>query len=388
MSVTQFPTFPWQDLVSWYESHGRHHLPWRDYTHPERLYRVWLSEILLQQTQVDRVIPFLEKILAKYPTIHHLAHSSYDEFFPYYQGLGYYSRARNILKTAKIISEEYQWIFPMDAKLLQKLPGVWWYTSSAILAFGYGEPYLAWDTNLEKVFARYYNGRRDMKLNEWEKEKIEEEFRMFIKNTTNSVDDISKVGVCKDSPLRKRDVTEWQGDLVPKKIPPTPFIKGEAKNLVRAINNALMDFAATVDLKNPDNIDWESYPIQSGKFYETSGTLEPREEKKSRTFPTPDATVIVILHEDHRVYYSAWWEPYTPFVLPPALSRDTRQYVQEFFRDNYSLELSVRPVHAKWLAADGRAYIAVNAQIQAWDRQQFQKTDKKTAQEVLKKMIP
>lgn len=134
----------------------------------------------------------------------------------------------------------------------------------------------------------------------------------------------------------------------------------------RAVNNALMDFAATIDLKNPDSIDWEDYPIKSGVFYETRGKLEPREEKKSRTFPIPDATIIVILHQDHRDYYIPQYsDTYTPFILPAALHRDTRLSVQEYFRRFHFLELSVRPVHAKWLAADGRAYIAVNAQIQA-----------------------
>jgi hypothetical protein len=127
-----------------------------------------------------------------------------------------------------------------------------------------------------------------------------------------------------------------------------------------------MDFAATIDVKNPDNIDWNNYPIRSGIFYETHGNLEPREEKQSRTFPIPDATVVVILHQDHRDYYIPHYsDTYTPFVLTPALHRDTRLYVQEYFRRFHFLELSVRPVHAKWLADDGRAYIAVNAQIQA-----------------------
>ncbi len=146
------------------------------------------------------------------------------------------------------------------------------------------------------------------------------------------------------------------------------FIRGtkNSRDTVRAINNALMDFAATLDRKNPDNIDWGSYPIQSGIFYETRGSLEPREEKKSRSFPIPDATIIVILHQDHQDYYIPHYsDTYTPFVLTPALHRDTRLYVQEYFRRFHFLEVSVRPVHAKWLSADGRAYIAVNAQIQA-----------------------
>ena len=126
-----------------------------------------------------------------------------------------------------------------------------------------------------------------------------------------------------------------------------------------------MDFAATVDLKNPSMIDWETYPIRSGRFYKTRGSLEPVEVKKVSSFPTPDARVVVILHKDHRIYYSAKNDSYTPFILPPALTRDTRSYVQSYFRERYGLELSVRPVHEKWISEDGIPYIAVNTQIQA-----------------------
>ena len=77
-----------------------------------------------------------------------------------------------------------------------------------------------------------------------------------------------------------------------------------------------MDFAASVDLKNQSNIDWEIYPLQSGRFYETRGALEPVEVKKSQFFPIPDATVIVILHQDHKIYYGA------PTGVIPGLSRN------------------------------------------------------------------
>lgn len=139
-----------------------------------------------------------------------------------------------------------------------------------------------------------------------------------------------------------------------------------------------MDFAATVDLKNPDAIDWENYPLKSGIWYETRGSLEPREVKKSVSFPLPDASVIVILHRDHKIYYAyGKASEYSPFVLPPSLTRDTRKYVQDYFREHYSLELSVRPPHKKWMSEDGKPYIAVNAQIQTGnhDFQIFQKKE-------------
>lgn len=79
-------SFPWQLLLDWYSEYGRHDFPWRQYDARDTSgYRVWLAEILLQQTQADRVVPFYEKILSKYPTIEHLARADYDEFFPYYQ---------------------------------------------------------------------------------------------------------------------------------------------------------------------------------------------------------------------------------------------------------------------------------------------------------------
>ncbi len=412
--MTEFyePIFPWEDLLIWYTEHGRHHLPWREYEEDRAtnndsiIYRVWLSEILLQQTQVDRVVPYFERILTKYPTIHDLARASYDEFFPYYQGMGYYSRARNILKTAVIVSEEYGGIFPREKNLLMKLPGVWWYTSSAILAFGSGESYLAWDTNLEKVFARYTHGRKDLKLSEREKQEIEEDFREFMRKTEKNLQ--SEQGWKKWSGgsggetvwAKKKTANRWAERGGASFLPPETFGTFPSKSMemiawkvhedwkkwkVRAINNALMDFASMIDLKNSDMIDWINYPIVSGRFYETRGSLEPKEVKKSQSFPLPDATIIIILHKDHKIYYSdEWWgksdkikkqflthlslithTSYLPFILPPSLTRNTRKYVQDYFREHYRLELSVRPVHRKWISVDGKPYIVVNAQIQA-----------------------
>jgi A/G-specific adenine glycosylase len=351
--------FPWTTLLDWYKENGRAELPWRNYEIKDEkilLYRIWISEIFLQQTQVSRVIDYFEKVIQAFPNIETLSKTDYETFFPYYQGLGYYSRARNILKTAKIIQENYSSQFPKEPEKLKKLPWVWPYTANALLAFGYGEPYLAWDTNLEKVFSRYYKGRKDIKLTTEEREEIEAGFHDFI---------------------------EW-------------IVNYELRTAnVRAINNALMDFAALVDLKNPEYIDWENYPIRNGKFYETRWWLEPKEEKKSVSFPIPDATVIVVLHKEHKIYYSPpisvipglsrnpdkkeripsehrflhtqeWQEQYVPFILPPPLHRETRGYVQEHFRSNYNLELSVRPIQKKWMSEDGKPYVIVNAQVQTW----------------------
>jgi len=134
----------------------------------------------LQQTQADRVIGYFERVLEKYPTLMDLAHTDYESFFPYYQGMGYYSRARNLLKTAKIVQEKYNGIFPDTFEALRELPGVGPYTARAILAFGYGKPVLAWDTNLEKVFSRYFFGSREHRLTPAEKAQTEASFASFV----------------------------------------------------------------------------------------------------------------------------------------------------------------------------------------------------------------
>jgi A/G-specific adenine glycosylase len=374
-------TFPWNVLLNWYLKNGRTHLPWRDYSFPakELTYRVWIAEILLQQTQAERVVPYFQKILEAYPTIQALAWASYEEFFPYYQWMGYYSRAKNILKTANIISDQYDGVFPIDKKLLQKLPWVWWYTSSAILAFGYGEPYLAWDTNLEKVFARYYNGTKNIKLTEEEKEEIESDFWEFIEKIFQKKDNTSNKNT------RFLHMQEWQE---PSEYGLLRAAQSQKQDTVRAINNALMDFASIIDKKNPETIDWDTYFLRESAFYETRGSLEPKVTKKISSFPIPDATILVILHENHKLYYSpAINEQYVPFTLAPGLTRDTRKYVQEYFRTHYALELSVRPVHKKWLSKDGKPYIAVNAQVQVGKMEQFRTFEKKEAQKILKEII-
>jgi endonuclease III len=355
---------------------------------------VWLAEVLLQQTQADRVVPFYERILGRYPTIKDLADSTYDEFFLYYQGLGYYSRARNLLKTANIVSRDHAWVFPMDKKELKKLPGVGEYTARAILAFGYGEPVLAWDTNLETIFSRYYRWAKNIKLTEDEKNEIERDFQNFVSEKSGeqwmgvrgggTVWAMTKSGKKKSEANTER---VWLPTDAFDTFGSKSMENGVWENMItRDINNALMDWARTMEPKTANLLERENYIFTESEFYKTNWSSEVIEKKVSTSFPTPDARIIVILHQDHRVYYSLSIESYSPFILPASEDRDTRKYVQDFFRNQYALELSVRPVHKKWITKDGQPYIAVNAQIQAGDASifaEYGKSDMKTSIEIL-----
>ena len=140
-------------LLTWYRQHGRT-LPWRRHSDP---YAVWVSEVMLQQTRVDTVIPYFKRWMRLFPTIKKLAHASERDVLKAWEGLGYYSRARNLHKTAKIVVEKYNGELPRNVEELNSLPGIGRYTVGAIasMAFGMDEPTL--DGNLRRVFARLFD---------------------------------------------------------------------------------------------------------------------------------------------------------------------------------------------------------------------------------------
>lgn len=140
-------------LLNWYHQNGRT-LPWRDHPDP---YAVWVSEIMLQQTRVETVIPYFEKWMKLFPDVRALANASDQDVLNAWEGLGYYSRARNLHKAAKIVASKFNGELPRDLADLRSLPGIGRYTVGAIasMAFGMDEPTL--DGNLRRVFARLFD---------------------------------------------------------------------------------------------------------------------------------------------------------------------------------------------------------------------------------------
>jgi A/G-specific adenine glycosylase len=140
-------------LLKWYAKHGRT-MPWRDHPDP---YAVWVSEIMLQQTRVETVIPYFEKWMKLFPDVKSLANAKERDVLNAWEGLGYYTRARNLHKAAKIISSDFNGKLPRDPQALRQLPGIGRYTAGAIasIAFKTDEPTL--DGNIRRVFARLYD---------------------------------------------------------------------------------------------------------------------------------------------------------------------------------------------------------------------------------------
>lgn len=146
------PTFS-EAVIGWQRSHGRHTLPWQNTTDA---YRVWLSEIMLQQTQVAAVLGYYARFLERFPTVQALAEAPLDDVMAHWSGLGYYTRARNLHACARRVVQDYDGVFPSDPALLADLPGIGRSTAAAIAAFSSGMRAAILDGNVKRVFARVF----------------------------------------------------------------------------------------------------------------------------------------------------------------------------------------------------------------------------------------
>ena len=140
-------------LLSWFDRHGRKDLPWQ---HDITPYRVWVSEIMLQQTQVSTVIPYFERFMASFPDVHALAGADIDRVLHHWTGLGYYARARNLHRAAQMVAEDFDGEFPISVEELQSLPGIGRSTAGAIRAIAHRQWAPILDGNVKRVLARYH----------------------------------------------------------------------------------------------------------------------------------------------------------------------------------------------------------------------------------------
>lgn len=168
-AVMMQPSLFAQYTLDWYQQYGRKTLPWQQDKTP---YKVWLSEVMLQQTQVATVIPYFQRFMSQFPTVNDLAAAPLDEVLHLWTGLGYYARARNLHKAACQVAEKHQGIFPQNFDDVAALPGVGRSTAGAILSLSLGQHYPILDGNVKRVLARCYAvagwpGKREVETTLW-----------------------------------------------------------------------------------------------------------------------------------------------------------------------------------------------------------------------------
>lgn len=196
-------------LLEWYQLNKRM-LPWRETKNP---YFIWISEIMLQQTRIDAVIPYYHRFIKKMPDVSSLASIPLDDLLKLWEGLGYYSRARNLKKAAQVIMEEYRGIFPNTYEKIIKLPGIGEYTASAIASICFGEATPTVDGNVLRVYTRFKNDKRNIDLPKTKKEIRNELSRIMPLETGDFNEALMELGEsvclpkgkpkCEDCPIRE-----------------------------------------------------------------------------------------------------------------------------------------------------------------------------------------
>ncbi len=169
MQAATLPHLFAEKLLRWYKTQGRHDLPWKK---QKTAYPVWLSEIMLQQTQVSTVIPYFERFMKAFPNVKQLGKAPLDQVLHYWSGLGYYARARNLHKTAQIVTEQCKGSFPRTVEELQALPGIGRSTAGAIVAQAFNQFAPILDANVKRVLSRYhciegYPGQKEVEERLW-----------------------------------------------------------------------------------------------------------------------------------------------------------------------------------------------------------------------------
>ncbi|QIR15177.1 A/G-specific adenine glycosylase [Shewanella aestuarii] len=236
-------------IIAWYDNHGRKSLPWQIDKTP---YRVWISEIMLQQTQVATVIPYYYKFIERFPTVVDLANAPQDEVLHLWTGLGYYARARNLHKAAIQIREEYNGDFPTDFDQVLALPGIGRSTAGAVLSLSLGQHHAILDGNVKRVLARHGA------IDGWPGQKAVEQQLWQLTN-----------------------------ELTPKQD-------------VQKYNQAMMDMGATICTRSKPNC--ASCPVAIDCQGQLSGRQTDYPGKKpKKTIPEKQAWMLVILDSDNQV---------------------------------------------------------------------------------------
>jgi len=238
-------------LLKWFDQHGRKNLPWQIDKTP---YRVWISEIMLQQTQVATVIPYYEKFMKRFPNILDLADAEQDEVLSYWSGLGYYARARNLHKTARIIRDEYSGQFPENFADVIALPGIGRSTAGAILSLALNQHHVILDGNVKRVLSRLYE----------------------VEGWAGHTAVLDKYWLLAEKHTPKKRVADY--------------------------NQAMMDLGASLCARGK-NVQCELCPLSKDcAAFKAGSVAKFPQSKPKKQIPVRKTHMLMIYHEDHGIY--------------------------------------------------------------------------------------
>lgn len=311
------------ELIKWYKIHQRT-LPWRETSNP---YHIWLSEIILQQTRVDQGLSYYNEFISKYPTVNDLATASEDEVLRTWQGLGYYSRARNLHFTAKMIVDELNSNFPDNYTDLLKLKGVGEYTAAAIASFAFGQSVAVVDGNVFRVLARVFGVDLDIMSNEGKKSFQKLANQLITKKSpaefNQSIMEFGALWCTPKSP--KCDECPFQSTCIAfneKRIDQLPVKLKKTKVRNRFFNYLLFEHKDGIALKRRGDGDiWQG--LYDLPLIESDKPLSEKELIAHQNFPIATSTPYLITKQSdgykhilsHQRIYATFWHIKTDAFL-------------------------------------------------------------------------
>lgn len=342
-------------LVAWQKHAGRHHLPWQQ---NPTAYRVWVSEIMLQQTQVATVIDYYLRFMQRFTTVKDLAQAEQEEVMQYWAGLGYYSRARNLHKTAKIIYEHYDSLFPSSVDALEALPGIGRSTAGAILSFSQKKFAVICDGNVKRVLTRHFEipgwpGKAQVHKQLWHiaesqtHQKKSHIYNQAIMDLGATICTRSKPN-CHVCPLKstcqafKNHRTQEFPHKKPKTGQPFPQRSAYLIVLINKNNEVLL-------VQKPD------YGIWGGLWSLPEADIGTNPvttlEQQQQILATPIKTLEVIAHK-----FSHYQFNITPIIMrtdstPSRLEQSTTQWVKLSNHNNYGVPSPVRKLFQQLVAS-------------------------------------
>lgn len=301
-------------LMDWYDQQeADHNFPWRESGEP---YNIWISEIMLQQTRTDTVIPYYERFIAAFPTIKDLAEASEDQVLKMWEGLGYYSRARNLREAAQQIVIHHEGVFPDNPKEIIQLKGIGPYTTGAISSMAFGLPTPAIDGNLMRVLSRLFE--IDLDITKAKNRKVFETVALYLIDR------------------------ERPGDF----------------------NQAMMDLGRTIC--TPKNYFPERSPVKEFNASYINETWHKYPVKKSKSKPKPVTYISLVLQNEEGEYLlerrpetgllaNMWqfpmikvenivtdgtWKPFEPIILE-NLNPEHKEFIEQFVEENYHTRIAL-----------------------------------------------
>ena len=315
-SIAETELFFQSTLLLWYEQHKRN-LPWRHFPDP---YRVWLSEIILQQTRVDQGLPYYERFVSAYPDLKSFSQASEEAILKLWQGLGYYSRARNMLSAAAQIMNEYGGRFPITAIELKSLKGIGDYTAAAISSHCFNEHVAVVDGNVYRVLSRYYG--IDTAINESSGRKLFAELAQLLlplgqaATYNQAIMDFGALQ-CKPAPdCSICPLITYCVAFADNRVKSLPLKSGKTKVRLRYFQYLVVSFSGTVFLLKRGNCDiWQGlfdFPLIETSLESditsllTSEMLTELMRDNTFTLNSRGSTFKHML--SHQVIYATFWE--------------------------------------------------------------------------------